>query len=43
MNKMTIHKYDQVKFKNKINKQVEQKQTHRYRGYFDTYQMGGNG
>ena len=27
--------------KNKINKKAEQKQTHRYREYFDGCQMGG--
>ena len=41
-NKMAINTYlSTTEFKNKINEQAEQKQTQRYRGHSDGYQMGG--
>ena len=40
-NKMAIIRiYQQWNLKTKINKQVEQKQTHRYREHFDGCQVG---
>ena len=39
---MAINTYlSTIEYKNKINEQAEQKQTHRYREHFDGCQMGG--
>ena len=38
---MTINTNQQLTLKNKINKQAEQKQTHRFREHFDCCQMEG--
>ena len=38
---MPINIYQQLNLKTKINKQAEQKQTHRYREHFDGCQLGG--
>ena len=39
---MAINTYlSTIEYKNKINEQAEQKQTHRYREHFDSCQMGG--
>ena len=41
-NKMAINTYlSVIESKNKINKQEEQKQNHRYKENFDGWQMGG--
>ena len=37
---MAINTYQQLDLKNKIREQAEQKQTYRYREYFDSCQMG---
>ena len=41
-NKMAINKYlSTIEYKNKLSKQVEQIQNHRYGEHFDGCQMGG--
>ena len=41
-NTMAIHTYlSTIDFKNKINKQAEQKENHGYREHFDSCQIGG--
>ena len=36
-----IHLYQQLNLKNKLSKQAEQKQNHRYGDYLEGYQLGG--
>ena len=40
-NKIAINTYQQLNLKNKLNKQVEKKQNHRYGDYSKGYQLGG--
>ena len=37
----SIHIYQQLNLKTKINKQAKQKQTHKYREHFDDCHLGG--